>query len=152
MTKADQHGSGSPRFPKTALCCTLSILAICDRSGLVKERPFFSKLLCLARMLRNVTKADQHGSGSRRSPKTALCFTLSTLAICDRSGPVKQRPFFSKLLCLARMLRNVTKADQHGSGSRRSPKTALGLKRSILEICHRSGAVKQRPFFQSWSA
>ena len=56
---------------------------------------FFSKLLCLARMLRNETKADQHGSGSGRSPKTALGCTFSILAICDRSGRVNQRPFFS---------------------------------------------------------
>ena len=59
---------------------------------------FFSKLLCLARMLRNVTKSDQHGSGSRRSPKTALGCTISILAIPNRSGPVKQRPFFQTAL------------------------------------------------------
>ena len=103
----------------------------------------------------NVEKCDQsvqHGSGSCRSPKTALGCTLSTLAICDRSGPVKQRPFFSKLLCLALMSRNVTKADQHGSGSRRSPKHALGSTLSILAIPDRSGHVKQMPYFQSFSA
>ena len=147
VTKAEQNGSGSLRSPKTALGWKRSILAIYNRSGPVKQRPFFSKLLCLAQTLRNVTKVDQHGSGSRRSPKTALGCTLSILAIRNRSGPVKQRPFFSKLLCLARMLRTVTKTDQHGSGSLRSPKTALGWKRSILVICNSSGPVKQRPFF-----
>ena len=152
VTKVEQHDLGSLRSSKTALRYTLSILVISNRSGPVKQRPFFSKLLCPARMLRNVTKADHHGSGSLRTPKTALGWKRSILAICDRSVPVKQRPFFSKLLCLARMMRNVTKAEQHGSGSLRSPKTALGCTLSILAICNRSGPVKQRAFFQSCSA
>ena len=69
------------------------------------------------------------------------------------TGPtLSNRGLFFKELCLARMMRNVTKVDQHGSGSPRSPKTALGSKRSILAICDRSGPVKKRAFFQSCSA
>ena len=146
-----QHGSWSPRAPKTALGCTSSILAIPDRSGPVENRPFISKLLCLARTSRNVTKMGQHGSGSPRAPKTALGCTSSILAIPDRSGPVENRPFISKLLCLARISRNVTKMGQHWSGSQRAPKTALGCKSLILVIHDRSGTVEMRLFFQSCS-
>ena len=100
-------------------------------------------------MSRNVTKMGQHGSGSPRPPKTALGCKTSILAISDRSGPVEKRPFFSNLLCLAQMLNNVTKMGQHGSGSPRPPKTALGCKSAILAIRDRSGPVENRPFFQS---
>ena len=102
-------------------------------------------------MLKNVTKMGQHGSGSPRPPKTALGFKSSILAIRDRSGPVEKRPFFSKLLCVAQMSKNVTKIGQHGSGSPRNPKTALGCKSSILVIPDTSGPVKKRSFFQSCS-
>ena len=97
VEKSDQSGSAWLRVPQVPQNCTwfntfnfgnFQQVRTCQREA------FFSKLLCLARMLRNVTKADQHGSGSLRSPKTALGCTLSILAICDRSGPVKQRPFF----------------------------------------------------------
>ena len=97
-----------------------------------------SKLLCLAQISRNVTKMGQHGSGSPRAPKTALGCKNSILAILDRSGPVEKRPFISKLLCLARISRNVTKMGQHGSGSRRASKTALGCKNLIFAISDRS--------------
>ena len=89
-----QHGSWSPRAPKFAFGCKSSILAIRDMSGPVEKRAFFSKLLCVAQMSKNVTKMGQHGSGSPRNPKTALGCKSSILAISDRSGPVKKRPFF----------------------------------------------------------
>ena len=94
VTKMGQHGSGSPRPPKTALGCKGSVLVIPDRSGPVEKRAFFSKLLCVAQMSKKVTKMGQHGSGSPRPPKTALGSTTSILAIRDRSGPVEKRPFF----------------------------------------------------------
>ena len=146
-----QRGSGSPWAPKTALGCKSLILTIHDRSGPVEKRPFFSKLLCLARISRYVTKMGQHGSGSLRPPKTALGCKSSILAIPDRSGPVENRPFFSKLLCLARISRYVTKMGQRGSGSPWAPKTALGCKSLILAIHERSGPAENRPFSQSCS-
>ena len=103
----------------------------------------------------NVEKSDQSGSAWLRVPQVPQNCTwlepfnfgnLRQVRTCQREA------FFSKLLCLARMLRKVTKADQHGSGSPRSPKTALGWKHSILSICDSSGPVKQRPFSQSCSA
>ena len=45
VTKTGQHGSGSPRPPKTSLGCKRSILAIRDRSGPDERRRFLSKLL-----------------------------------------------------------------------------------------------------------
>ena len=117
---------GSPRPPKTTLGCKSSILVIRDRSRPDERRHFFPNLLCLARMSSNVTKTGQHGSGSPRPPKTVLGCKSSILAIRDRSGHDDRRCFLSKLLCLARMSSNVTKTDQHGSGSPRPPKTTLG--------------------------
>ena len=49
------------------------------------------------------------------------------------------------------MSKNVTKMGQHGSGSPRPAKTALGCKISILAIPDRSGPVEKRPFVQSCS-
>ena len=124
-----------------------------------REEAFFSKLLCLALISRNVTKMGQHGSGSPRAPKTALGCKSSILAIPEWSeylpwsigrGP-REEASFSKMLCLARISRNVTKMGQHGSGSPRPPKTALGCKSSILAIPERSGHVEKRPFFQRCS-
>ena len=138
VTKTGQHGSGAPRTPKSTLACISSILVICPRSGPDERRCFFSKLLCLARMSSNVTKTGQHGSGCLRPPKTTLGCKSSILAIRDRSGPDDRRCFLSKLLCLARMLSNVTKTGQHGLGSPRVPKTSLGCKSSILVIRERS--------------
>ena len=92
MTKTGQHGSGSPRPPKTSHGCKSFILAIRDRSGLDERRLFFPKLLCLARMSSNVTKTGQHGSGSPRPPKTSLGCKCSILAIRARSGPDEQGP------------------------------------------------------------
>ena len=125
VTKTGQHGSGSPRPPKTSLGCKSSILAIRERSEADERRHFFPKLLCLARMSSNVTKTGQHGSGSPRPPKTVLGCKSSILAICDRSGPDERRCFLLKLLCLARMSSNVTKTGQHGSGF-------LGLRKLYL--------------------
>ena len=81
VTKTGQHGSGSPRPPKTTLGCKSSILAIRDRSGPDDRRCFLSQLFCLARMSSNVTKTGQHGSGSPRPPKTSLGCKSSILAI-----------------------------------------------------------------------
>ena len=122
VTKTGQHGSRPPRLPKTALGCKSSILTISVRSGPVKHRRFFSKLPCLGRMSGNVTKTGQHGSRPPRPPKTALGCKSSILTISDRSGPVEHRRFFSKLLCVGRMSRNVTKTGQHGSRPPRPPK------------------------------
>ena len=128
VNKTGQHGSGSPRPPKTSLGCKSLILAIRDRSGPDERRSFLSKLLYLARMSSNVTKTGQHGSGSPRPPKTSLDCKSSILAIRDRSEPDERRRFFPTLLCLARMSSNVTKTGQHGSGAPRTPKTSLGCK------------------------
>ena len=97
IEKCDRSGSAWLRVPKVSQNCTwLHTFNIGDSRQVRNSRTeaFFSKLLCISRMSKHVTKADQHGSGSLRSPKTALGCTLSILAICDRSGPVKQRPFF----------------------------------------------------------
>ena len=200
VTKTGQHGSGSPRPPKTVLGCKSSILAIRDRSGRDDRRCFLSKLLCPARMSSNVTKTGQHGSGSPRAPKTSLGCKSSILLIRERSGPDERRRFFSQLLCLSRMSSNVTKTgqhgsgflslpklnlvakvqfwqlvtgpdltnggvffpkllclapmssnvsqtDRHGSGAPRPPKTSLGCKSSILAIRDRSGPEERRRFF-----
>ena len=93
LTKMAQHGSGSPRPPKTALGFKSSILAIRDRFRTCREEAFFLKLLCVAQMSKNVTKMGQHGSGSPRPPKTSLGSKTSILAIRDRSGPVEKSPF-----------------------------------------------------------
>ena len=78
---------------------------------------------------------------------------LPSVAIVSfwRFTTCREEAFFSKLLCLARISRNVTKMGQHGSGSPRAPKTALGCKSLILAIHDRSRPVEQRPFFQSCS-
>ena len=148
VTKTGQHGSRPSRPTKTALGCKSSILTISDRSGPVEHRRFFSKLPSLARMSRNVTKTGQHGSRPCRPPKTALGCKSSILTISDRSGPVEHRHFFSKLLCLARMSRKVTKTGQDGSRPLRHRKTALGCKSSIMTISVKSGPVEHRRFFQ----
>ena len=148
VTKTGQHGSGSPRAPKTSLGCKSSILVIRERSEADERRRYFPKLLYLARMSSNVTKTGQHGSGSPRPPKTTLGCKSSILVIRDRSGPDERRRFFfPKLLCLARMSSNVTKTGQHGSGSHRPPKSTLGCKSSILVIRDRSGPDERRCFF-----
>ena len=72
VTKTGQHGSGSPRAPKTSLGCKSSILVIRERSGPDERRRFFSQLLCLARMSSNVTKTVKHGSGFLGLPKLYL--------------------------------------------------------------------------------
>ena len=103
----------------------------------------------------NVEKCDRSGSAWLRVPKVSQNGTwLHTFNFGDSRQVRTSRTeaFFSKLLCISRMSRNVTEADQHGSGSRRSTKTALGCTLSILAIRNRSGPVKQRPFFQSCSA
>ena len=97
-TKTGQHGSGSPRPPKTTLGCKSSILAIRDRSGPDERKCFLTKLLCLARMSSNVTKTGQNGSGSPRPPKSTLACKSSISVISDRSGPDERRRFLSKLL------------------------------------------------------
>ena len=43
VTKTGQHGSVSPRAPKTSLGCKSSILVIRERSGPDERRLFFSK-------------------------------------------------------------------------------------------------------------
>ena len=103
----------------------------------------------------NVEKCDQTGSAWLRVPQVPKnCTWLDTFNFSDsrQVRTCQTKAFYSKLLSLARMLRNVTKPDQQGSGSRRSPKTALGCTLSILAMRDRSGPVKQSSFFQSYSA
>ena len=124
VTKADQHGSGSLRSPKTALGCTLSILAICAGPDLSNRGLFFEAALPSP----NVEKCDQSGSAWLRVPKVPQnCTWLHTFNFGDlqQVRTCRTEAFFSKLPCLARMSRNVTKADQHGSGSQGPPKLHL---------------------------
>ena len=151
VTKTGQHGSGSPRPAKTTLGCKSSILAIRDRSGPDDRRCFLSKLLCLARMLSNVTKTGQHGSGSPRAPKTSIGCKSSILVIRDRSGPDEQKCFFSQLLCLARMSSNVTKTGQHGSGFLGIPKLYLVAKVQFWQLATGPDLTNGDVFFQSCS-
>ena len=149
VTKTGQHGSGSPRPAKTTLGCKSSILAIRDRSGPDDRRCFLSKLLCLARMLSNVTKTGQHGSGSPRAPKTSIGCKSSILVIRDRSGPDEQKCFFSQLLCLARMSSNVTKTGQHGSGFLGIPKLYLVAKVQFWQLATGPDLTNRGVFFFS---
>ena len=114
------------------------------------RRRLFSRLLCLARILRNVTKMGQHGSGSPRASKTALGCISSILVILNRSGPLEKRPFFQS--CAVDSSPTIEKCDQNGSawvGSPRAPKTALGCKSLILAIHERFGTVKKGLFFKA---
>ena len=116
-----------------------------------RTEALFSKLPCLARMSRNVTKADQHGSGSQGPPKLHLAAHFQFWRFA--TGPdLSNRVLFFKA---ALPSPNVEKCDQSGSAWLRVPKvpkTALGSTHSILAICDRSGPVELRPFFQSCSA
>ena len=129
VTKVGQHGSGSPKTPKTALGCKSSILAIPDRSGLVEHRPFFSRLLCLARISKKVTEMGQHGSGSLGLRKVPL---------------VAKVQFWQFPIGLDRL--NIgPKWVSMG------PESALGCKNSIEAIHDRSMPIEERPYFQSCS-
>ena len=142
-----QHGSGSPRAPKTALGCNSLILAIHDRS---RRGLFFKAALSSP----NIEKCDQNWSAWVRVPLGSQnCPWLQQFNFGDLRQVLtcREEAFFSKLLCLARISSNVTKMVQHGSGSPRPPKTALGCKSSILAIPEWSGPVEKRPLFQRCS-
>ena len=96
IKKCDQNGSAWVRVPYGSQHCSWLQKFNFGNSRQVRtcrEEAFFSKLLCLARISRNMTKMGQHGSGSPWAPKTALGCKSLILAIHDRSGPVGKRPF-----------------------------------------------------------
>ena len=137
--------------PKLNLVGTVQFWQFAPGSDLSKRGLFFKAALPSL----NVEKSDQSGSAWLRVPQVPQnCTWLETYNFGDlrQVRTCQTDSFFSKLLCLTRMLRIVTKGDQHGSGAPRSPKTALGSTLSILAISNRSGPVKERPFFQSCSA
>ena len=143
-------GQGHLGLPKLPLVAKVQFWQFPKGPDMSRRGLFFKAALSSP----NIEKCDQNWSAWVRVPlgsQNCPCLQLFNFGDSRQVWTCREEAFFSKLLCLARISRNVTKMGQHGSGSPRAPKTALGCKSLILAIHDRSGPVEQRPFFQSCS-
>ena len=155
VEKCDQNGSAWVRVPYGSQNCPwLQKFNFGDSRqvrNLSRRGLFFKAALSSP----NIEKCDQNGSAWVMVPLGSQnCPWLQKFSFGNsrQVRTCREEAFFSKLLCLARISRNVTKMGHNGSGSSRPPKTAPGCKSLILAIHDRSVPVEKRPFFRGYSA